>query len=698
MASKAKKQTAQQPYKRIRVKRGGKQMSDLELRSVLQSAYSMGCSFNLEGEVADERARSLRYYRGEPFGNERAGRSRVVSRDVMDTVETILPELVETFVGGDDVVEFEPTTKDQEEQAKLATAYGNYVFNRDNNGFMITLTMFKDALVQKNGIVKVMWEEKEEKRKMRLRDISTLELHALMEDDNVEIEEQAAYTIRPDVISGEPQEVMLDDDQLEAMDEDMLISMVRWDLKICRYYREGRNVIDNVPPEEFCISPRAKRLCPAPDFCFQRTEKTASELLQDYPEHKKKIDAIGGWSMLEWGTEQNIRYEEEGFSNQTVVDEAMRKMLLVEFYIHVDYDGDGIAELRKIVTAGANIDAILENEEIADHPFASITPIPEPHKFHGMSYADIVRDIQEIKSTITRQLLDNMYQANNMRTWAIPSKVNMNDLLDSRPNSIVRVKEPGSFGEIKPGSLPGEGLSMVEHFDSVREQRTGVYRQSRGMDVDRLHDTAKGIQKLMDKQDKRTMLVARIFADTGMTRIFSLIHKNSVAYMDKPRMIKIADNWVDVDPRTWDADMRLDIKVGLGTGNKEETIGRLTRVLASVREFASSVPGTVPPDRAYNLFADYLKAEGIKTPDRYLVNPSSPEYKPPQPQPSERVQVEQIRAQQDKYETDKELALDYWKAEKELEQADRVFSYNMALGAEAKKTMPSVKFGGSPAQ
>lgn len=693
----AKGQKTAKPSKKIRVKRAGRGMSDNELRAILQASYAMGVSFNLEGEVAEERTKSLRYYRGEPMGNERPGRSRVISRDVMDTVETILPELIEIFVGGDDVVAFEPTTQDQEEQARLATQYANFVFNRDNNGFLITHTLFKDALVQKNGIAKVVWEDKEERRHMRLRDMDILALNELLRDDDLEVEEQMAYAIRVDPATHEEEEVELSDEELEAMPLDELLQSVRWDIKVCRTIKEGRNAIYNIPPEEFFISPRSKSLSPAPEFCGHVTEKTATDIKLENPAMAKAVDKLGGWSSLQWNYEQTNRFG-NSIDSQTVLDESMRKILYIEWYIHIDFDGDGIAELRRILTAGANIDLILENEEVDDHPFCSITPIPEPHKFYGSGYADIVRDIQEIKTTISRQLLDNMYAANNLRNWAIPGQVNMDDLLDSRPNGIVRVKGPNAFGKIENGSFPGEGLTMIQHFDAVREQRTGVYRQSRGMDVDRLHDTAEGIAKLMDKQDKRTMLVARIFADMGMTRIFQIIHRNSVAYMDKPRMIKIADNWVEVDPRTWDADMRLDVKTGLGTGNKEETIARLQRIMVAMREFAATVPGTVTPERAYNMFTDFLKAEGVKTPDRYVLNPKSPEYKAPAPQPSESIQVAQIRASTDKYKVDKTVEFDMWRANEELKQARVITSYNMAVNGEAKKTLPTVKFGGSPAQ
>lgn len=671
----------------------GRRMDDSELRSVLQAAWATGKSYNQDGQVSEDRQKALRYLRGEPFGNERKGRSSYVSRDVQDTIETLLPELIEIFVGGEDVIKANPTRRGAEREAEQATKYCNYVFNRDNQGFKITYEAFKDALTQKNGIGKVIWEEREEKKHTHLRGLNAMEVTRLMESGDVEVEEQSVYTLMPDPETGEPREVEIDDTMLDGMPAEAMQGVL-FDLKVCYYAVNGRNAIYNVPPENFGISPRARGLTPSPDFCYDYDEIPATDLLRDYPECKAQIDSLGGFSSLDWGGEQINRYADENYNSQAIVDESMRKILKIEWYIRVDCDGDGQAELRRIVTAGAEMQEILENEEVDDNPYFDFCPILEPHKFYGTSLADLVMHIQDIKSTITRQLLDNMYQANNKRYWYLEGQVKMQELLDSRPNTYVGVKQPNAVGELPQGSLSGEGLTMVQYFDQVREQTTGVYRSSRGLDADRLHDTARGMAELMDKQDKRTMLIARIFAECGFTRIFRIILANSAKYMTESRMIEIAGDWVEVDPRTWDMDMTFSIQVGLGTGDRQETIARAQQFLALLREYAAANPGSVTPQQAYNAFVNYMRATGMgNTPSVYVTDPASPEFQPPQPQLPEKVIIAQMDDATKRYEIDTKYKFEMWKASEELRLAELKIGVELAT----HKDVPDQKFGGSPA-
>lgn len=674
----------------VRVKKRGKAMSDDEIKAILRAARASTVSYT-EGTIVDERRKGLQYYRGDKFGNEMRGRSQVVSRDVLDTIETVMPELMEVFIASDAVVQFKPTNEDDEEMAEQATDYCNYVFLEQNEGFMILLTWMKDALIQKNGMAKVVWEDTEKKKTQRLRGLSIIEVMELMNDENVQIEEQKAYMVQPDPAGGEGIEMPVDDAMEDSMDEQALMNM-RYDLKVCYYSNKGKNVIYNIPPEEFLISPRARDII-APDICCHEVEKTASELIQTYPKLKNLIDGIGGWSTNQYGSEKNTRFQDESFSNSTMsVDRSTRKILTSEWYVFMDADGDGVAELRRIVTAGENIDEILENEDDVDeNPFVDICPYPEPHKFHGQSLADLVMDIQLIKSTIMRQLLDNMYQTNNQRYEVVESMVNMDDVLDSKPNGVVRTKAKGMITPIVTPSLSGDGLGMLEKLDQVREQRTGVQRSSRGLDVDRLHDTAEGISKLMDKLDKRTMLIARIFAEMGMKRLFKKIVNNLIKYQDKELTFRLRGKWVKIDPRTWHADMDASAQVGLGTGTPEEIIMRVKDMLLVQQQAYAANPASVTPDNAWNSLKDYVKASGKKNPELYFTDPKGPNYKPPQPQKDPKIIEKEMDMQFKREELAEKMKLEREKMNLEHQLGQQKLSIELLAG---KKT-PAVKAGGN---
>lgn len=678
----------QKPF--VRVKKKGKGLSEDEIKAILRSARASAVSYQ-EGTITEERRKALQYYRGDKFGNEMKGRSQVVSRDVLDTVETLMPELMEVFIANDVVVKFEPQNKGDEQMAEQATDYCNYVFTKQNEGFMLLYTWIKDALNQKNGLVKVIWENTTKKKTQRMRGLTIMEVMVLMNDDEVYIEEQKVYRVQVDPMTGEESEVEVPAEEEDMMDAQDIMSL-RYDLKICYYSDEGKNALYNIPPEEFIISPRARSII-SPECCAHESEKTASELIQSYPHLKKIIDTLGGWSSNEYGSEKTIRYQDEAFTSSTMsTDSSTRKILTTEWYIYMDADGDGIAELRRIVTVGENIDEILENEDDVDeNPFVDICPYPEPHKFFGQSVADLIMDIQLIKSTILRQLLDNMYQANNQRYAVVEHNTNIDDMLDSKPNGIVRVKSPDAINPIVTPSLSGDGMGMLDKLDQVREHRTGVYRGSRGLDLDRLHDTAEGISQLLDKLDKRTMLIARIFAEMGMKRLFKKILNNMIKYQDKEVTIPLNDDWVTMDPRSWRADMNVTVHVGLGTGNKEETIARIKDIMMTQMQAYQVNPASVTPENMWASLRDYVKANGKKTPEMYFTPPANQKPLPPQPDP--KVTEKQMELQFKREELAEKMKLEREKMMLEHQLGQQKLSIELLTGKKEAAVRPGGNIG-----
>ena len=156
---------------------------------------------------------------------------------------------------------------------------------------------------------------------------------------------------------------------------------------------------------------------------------------------KKIIEDLPVYNDLEYTTERVALFSNVEQPDDPSLDPSMREIEVYEAYMKVDYDGDGIAELRRIVYAGHEI---LENEETDYVPFCSLCPIPMPHKFYGHSLADRTTDLQLIKTTITRQILDNLYLSNNARMMVVDGQANLDDLLTVTPGGVVRVKNPAA--------------------------------------------------------------------------------------------------------------------------------------------------------------------------------------------------------------------------------------------------------------
>jgi F0F1-type ATP synthase membrane subunit b/b' len=259
------------------------------------------------------------------------------------------------------------------------------------------------------------------------------------------------------------------------------------------------------------------------------------------------------------------------------MDKSMQEVEVFECYIRTDKDGDGIAELRKVIYAG---NEILDDDEIDYVPFCSVCPFPLPHKFFGHSMADRTMDLQLIKSTITRQILDNLYLTNNARIAAVDGQVNLDDLLTVTPGGIVRVKNPNALNPITVPPVAGQSFPMLQYMDGIQEKRTGVSMASQGLDPNILQNTtATAVAAMQNAGAAKIELIARVFAETGVRDMFKKILHLLCKYQDKPRVIRLRGKYVAVDPREWSNQYDITVNVGLGTGNRQEQMAMLAMVL-----------------------------------------------------------------------------------------------------------------------
>ena len=481
--------------------------------------------------ISQQREQAMEYYYGLPFGNEVEGRSQFVDSTVQDTIEWIKPSLMRVFASGDEMVKFNPHGPEDVKMADQATDYVNYVFTKDNPGWEILYSWFTDALLSKNGIVKVWWDEYDEEQREEYRGLEEMEMTALITQEGVEVIEHTEYI------------------EYEKPMHDVVIKRSQYN---------GKIKIENVPPSEFLISREAKSI-PEARFVCHRVKKTLSELREMYPDKNLDHEDLGGGEEdeLSFSSERLERYAFdksatywEGWGDPIANEEGLRTYWLHESFLKTDFDGDGITELRKVCSVGSTI---LENDEIDNIPFVSITPVKIPHKFFGLSMADLVMDLQLMKSTLMRNLMDNMYNQNFGRYAVLEGQANLDDLLTQRPGGVVRVKSPNAVMPLTTPPLEPYSFQMLEYLDGVRESRAGVSRMSQGLNENALtsHTTATAVNAVMTAAQSRVELIARNFAETGvkdlMIRIYELLYKNQ----DKERMVMLRNEWVPVRPDVW---------------------------------------------------------------------------------------------------------------------------------------------------
>ena len=594
--------------------------------------------------ISRQREEAMEYYYGEPFGNEVEGRSQYVDSTVQDTIEWIKPSLMRVFASGDQMVKFTPHGPEDVKMAEQATDYVNYVFTKDNPGWEILYSWFTDALLSKNGIVKVWWNEYSEDQREEYHSLTDQELEMLVSNDEVEVIEHTEYI------------------ENEVPVHDVVIK---------RSSYNGKVEIENVPPSEFLISKESKSIQDSRFVCH-RVQKTLSELREMYPDEDLDSAELGSGDEDENSLtgERLARFAFDDSDNfglgNSETEDALKTYWLHESFLQTDFNGDGITELRKVCTVG---DKVLQNDEIDSIPFVSITPIKIPHKFFGLSIADLVMSLQLIKSTLMRNLMDNMYNQNFGRYAILEGQANLDDLLTQRPGGIVRVKSPNAVTPLATPTLEPYSFQMLNYLDEVRESRAGVSRMSQGLNENALtsHTTATAVNAVMGAANSRVELIARNFAETGvkdlMIRIYELLHKNQ----DKKRVIMLRNEWVPVRPDVWNDKYDCTVSVALGHGNKDQQMMHLSQMLSFAGEAMKGGLKIVTEQNMYNLGAALVKAMGFQNVNDYLTDPATI---PPQPNPQEQVMQMDMQLKQKELEIKSgELQLKAQKLQQDAQEA-----------------------------
>jgi hypothetical protein len=597
--------------------------------------------------ISQHREKAMEYYHGQPFGNEVEGRSQYVDSTVQDTIEWIKPSLMRVFASGDDMVKFTPHGPEDVLMADQATDYVNYVFTKDNPGWEILYSWFTDALLSKNGIVKVWWDDYDDSVREEYKHLDDMEFNILISNDDVEVLEHSPYQ------EGEME-----------MYNDVVISRRR---------AVGRVKIENVPPSEFLISRDAKTIQDARFVCH-RVQKTLSELRELYPEKNLDPETLGSGEDDDFTLfgEKAARHEFDNSFHfnigESETEEALRQYWLHESFLQTDYDGDGLVELRKVCTVG---DFVLANDEIDSVPFVSITPIKIPHKFFGVSVADLVMDLQLYKSVLMRNLLDNMYNQNFGRYAVLEGQANLDDLLTQRPGGVVRVKSPNAVMPLATPPLEPYSFQMLEYLDGVRESRAGVSKMSQGMNENALtsHTTATAVSAVMSAAQSRVELIARNFAETGvkdlMRAIYTLLMKNQ----DHERVIMLRNEWIPIRPDAWSDKMDCTVSVALGSGSKDQQMMHLSRMLQFAGEAMKGGLKIVTEQNMYNLGSALVKTMGFQNVNDFLTDPSTA----PQeqgPSPEEQMQQMEVQIKQKELEIKSgELQLKAQKLQQDAQEA-----------------------------
>lgn len=632
--------------------------SDKELVAII-TAFEKNAIGGETGELAQERESALDRYYGREYGNEMEGRSKVVSADIRDAVDWIMPSMLRVFLSSDAVVRFDPVGPEDQQAAEQETDYVNHVLMKENNGFLVLHDWFKDALLLRNGYVKRWWDE---------YDDITQETYTNLAP------EEAALLMQSLESSGDEVEIVGQETKQTQFGE-------VYDLKIKVTKKAGRVCIEPVPPEEILVSNRTRGDLQESTFVQHVTRKTRSELIEmGLP--KDWVEDLPAWSAQNEGQLARDGTDDESLLADAM-DRATQEVDYRDTFIRIDADEDGIAELRRIVVVGGRIPKGEKwNMEIDDIPISYLTPNRMPHRHVGLGIYDELKDIAEIKTALIRGTLDNTYQLLNSE-WLVNERVNLSDFLQSRPNGVKRVlgKEPigDAASPVAKAPIIQHVIPVLDYVDSIKENRTGVGRNLMGLDADTLKKTTEGAaRQALQQANAKVEMIARVFAETGVKDLALAIHALLLKHQNKPKVVQIRSEWVTVNPQEWKNRTDMSVSVGLGTGSQDEIRANLM-LLADLQESAFQA-GIVLPNNVYNLANRAAQALGFKQEGEFFTDPDSEEFKQMQAQQAQnqqpnplaeveqikgqiKLQVDQLRLEFDKYKFEKEHALEIAKAE-----------------------------------
>ncbi|EIM25742.1 portal protein [Microvirga lotononidis] len=673
-----------------------KKMSESELSALLDGQIADAVSYE-ESELASLRDKALKYREGimDDLPAEE-GKSSVVSMDVNDTISWIKPGLMRIFANSDRVVEFEPKGPGDEEYAHQATDYINYLFLKECRGYKVLLTAFDDALGLGNGVIMHWWDKTPCYEVETFTGLSDDAFTLLVSDDDVEVLEHTEYADASGTYAAaEPNAQLLAATQpvpglVPGADGGQGASSVGMepgvggpgpvaalpapvapepsllhDVKIKRTVRTGRLRLEALPPEELLIPRDAKAIDEEISGIGRERIVTRSTLVKEGYD-RAIVDALPAHSEGVDDSAKNARDSKRTWEGNANPDKSMEKVCIYEWYPLVDYDGDGVAERRFVVIGDRSENEarkILLNEEWGDAlPFTDLTPNPVAHRRRGRSIFDETQDIQRINTALSRAIQNNTYHVNEPMIEAVQEEVINHDALVNRElGGVIWVKRPGMIQANVTPPIFDKILPVIEYWNGVKQGRTGVGRQTMGLEPDALQNqTAEAVRDGRAASETQTEFYARNMAEIDFQRLFSCILKLVVKNQDRPKVIRLRDKWVEMDPRPWNADMDCTINVGLGAGSKDRDMVML-QAIAGKQEI---ILQTLGPDNPLCSLSEYrqtlaemVEVGGLRVAEKYFkeVTPEVLQQwmqaKSQQPDPKmmeaqAKLQIEQAKAEQ----------------------------------------------------
>jgi hypothetical protein len=598
-------------------------MDITQLKGIVEQEIANG-----EYTSIDDIKKSMDYYLAQPRGDEVEGRSTIQSRDVADMTEALTAEIM-PILQDPNLVLFEAVSPQDEQQALLESRMVNHYVQTKNNGYILIQQMVKDALMFRNCVSKAFKEVKQ-------RIYSEEYDQPLTEVDLAKIQMALPANVQ-----------LIHDPDTPNVCKKLVTT--------------ERMQIDSVPIEEFINTPNWNMVtleeCP---FTCHHRELRRYELLEYGYDHETVFELNASKAHL--NQNENLREDED---HSQASSKSLDFIDYYECYLRVDFDRDGFAELRKVVLAS---DTIIDNEEVSYHPFAGGTAIIMPHRFKGQSVYDRLFDVQDAKTGIMRQWMDNMNNMNNRRLEAeIKQILDPSELTESRPGGIIKVKKIGSVVPIPVDDIGPSCNMALNYWDEVRTNRSGAALDMHSENMPIQESTAHGVERLVSSKEMVSALDAKTLAETALRSLYILVHKvMKHEFGGQELNAKVGDTWITTDPDVWLDREEATIKIGMSQGENTRKLQALDSVIMQQMQTAEAGGGGILLDdvHAYTARVEYARAAGLPFPEKYWQDPRSPQGQ--QAKQAQQKQQQKMEAQQEEM---RQLQMQLEKADRMIEKA-----------------------------
>ena len=643
-------------------------MSDDDLLDLLRRKEESASDY-VHGQLAQEREQLMREYHRMPYGNEEDGQSQIVAADVSESVEWVLPALLKVFTSTDKAVSFEPSREADVKPAEQATDACNYVFYRQNNGFLVLYTALKDALTVRNCAVNWRKETKECVYSLPFKGATAEMLAMMLQEEGSEIGEISEPQVVADPM-GMPVEIY--SGRIKKTEKKTVIKVDAFSPEDLLIDREWTS-----PLLDEC--PYVARLMPVTltDLKLMGFKDVTADDLR--ASDQSDFSADSDFRLSKINQTDSVATVGAAWGEDHSQDESMAEGWLRIEYVEVDADGDGVAERLEIYRLR---EKILRKEVVSHVPIATFSPILNTHRWDGMSMADAVSDLQKLHTELLRQTLNNLYLTNNPRTKVLTDAnwsplANIDDLLDSRAGGIIRQRDVNAVTEQVTSFAAGSSLPMLEYVQGMRESRTGVSRTSMGLNPDSLNNTATGRQIDQSAAQQRIELIARIAAEVLLKPIFKGILKLLTDGDMEKLAFRLRDEFVEYDPNEWRDSYDMTIHVGLGTGDR---MAQTQSLMAIWQMQQAAIPmGIATPGHMYQTAVKVIENAGFKDVQSFVQDPRK---LPPQPQqPPLPLQIEQMKMQADQQKMQAQMQADVQKFQAEAQVKLQEVQANLELQA-----------------